>query len=637
MREDRTFAVELMLDSLKGNHMPLDAVHTSDLVELIELCNAKYRSGEPVVSDDFYDHALLAELRRREPDHEWFAEVEPEPVPVEGKTVKLPVRMLSTNKAYTLAEIEKWANDVVKVGLSLGLPESDILFRVTPKLDGFAAYDDGTTLYTRGDGYSGTDITRAFERGLLVSGLGTRGQGPGEIVVYKKYFEDELADSFENTRNVIASVIKEGNLDVKIATAIRSGGVVFMPFSVLGGGIFTKLGILKQLDDLWTFENNSSSFDTDGLVIEAIHEGIKQAMGHTNHHHRWQIAYKKNTEFHDIEVEGLQWQTAKSGRITPVVLLKPTKVSGVTISKATGHHAGNVIQNRIDWGAIVRVCRSGQVIPYIESVIKPAGSVGYPNNCPSCVAPTELVGDNLMCTNTFDCPAQIERTIEHFFKTIGNCDGFGPAVIEKICATGLQAIDDVYQMGPVAFKYAGFGEKTAYNLYRELEASLSRPIEDWRFLAAFGLPGVGKGGCERLLKHHALHDVFGLTADEIVRIDGFAEKTAKNLVESLARIKPQFDALVNSFTLTETLRGRTANSPISGKTLVFTGTMQNGNRDAMEKQAKALGAEVSGSVSSKTDYLVCGENVGKAKTDAAAKHGVEVLFENDYLALIAGI
>ena len=603
--------------------------------KVARLKNEEYRSGSPTMSDAAYD-AMMAAGAELFPNNAWFNQKEVEPDAIEGKTVTLPQRMLSTNKAYSHKEIEKWISDVEAVGKSLGI--SDIFFRITPKLDGFAAYDDGKTLYTRGNGRQGTDITRAVERGLSIS---IRGQGAGEIVVEKTYFTEELAEHFENSRNIIAGVIKEGDLDPLIKEAIVDGAIVFKPFSSLNGWTRDANELLEELEDMWESNLRTCSFDTDGLVIESLSPKIKEVMGSTNHHHRWQIAYKKNTEFHDIKVTGLVWQTSKNGRLTPVVQLEPTKVSGVTISKATGHNWGNAYNHGIDSGAVVRVCRSGLVIPYIESVISPCNeyrNIRTPEQCPSCNSPTEIDGDNLLCTNAETCPAQIEGMIEFFFKTLGNCDGFGPKVIERLCEVGARSAVDIYKTSIADLMACGFGAKTAVNLFDELVASRQRPIEDWRFLAAFSIHNVGKGGCERLLKHHRLADVFNLTADEIMVIDGFAQKTADSFVKSLKNIKPQFDALMRlSFNLVETsfASEEGATSSITGKTVVFTGSMQHGKRGDMEKQAKALGAIVGSSVSSKTSYLIIGENVGAAKTSAAEKHGVKVITEEEYLKLVA--
>jgi len=549
--------------------------------------------------------------------------------------LKLPERMLSTQKVYSIAEIEKWSDNVVKVGRNLGV--TDFQFKITPKLDGFAAYDDGKILYTRGDGRNGTDITRALDRGMLVSGK-KRGQGPGEIVVDKNFFKLELSDKYENSRNIISGVIKEGELDKAIALTVKVGAVCFQPFSGLNSVVRNKDELIEDINFIWDDILQGCPFDTDGLIIEVTNEQIKDVMGSTNHHHRWQVAYKRNTEFHDIRVIEVKPQTAKTGRITPVAILEPTKVSGVTISRATCHHYGNVVSKGIGPGAIVEVCRSGLVIPKIESVIKSV-EVDLPQECPSCGAPTEMDGDDLLCTNTETCPAQIERTIGYFFETLGNCDGFGPKIIESICAHAQfkdvrVTICDFYSDVMLYVTGQLFGSKTASNLLNELTASRRRPIEDWRFLAAFSIHNIGKGGCEKLLKHHRLAEVFDLTVEDIIKIDGFAEKSANSLVRSLANIKYQFDQLMEmGFNLIESPLASELNvaSPIAGKTIVFTGTMVKGSRDDMEKHAKALGAKVSGSVSRNTDYLVCGSNVGAKKIESAENNNVVVISEDDYL------
>ena len=621
------------IDMPKINAMVVKLSERPDVAQFVKVANDAYRAGSPIVDDWVYDNVVLKALTIADPGHLYLQQVEPEPEAVFGKTVELPERMLSTNKAYSHDEIKKWVLDVQASGKKFGLSDRDIWFRVTPKLDGYAAYDDGERIYTRGNGRQGTDITRVLERGMTVVSS-QRGLRNGEIVVAKEWFQNELAEQYENSRNVIAAVIKEGELDEDIKLAIAAQAIVFQPFHALNGWLMLGDELLQKLEEVWELNSRTCPYDTDGLVIEAYNDDIKRDMGSTNHHHRWQIAFKKNSEFHDIEVTGLQWQTAKTGRITPVVLLKPTKVSGVTISKATGHHAGNVLKQGIDTGAIVKVCRSGQVIPYIESVVRKAPFVALPVACGSCGSPTKKEGDNLMCSNTTDCPAQIENTLEYFFKTIGTCDGFGPKVIEAICKQGYNTLSAIYQMDQRDFEDCGLGAGISSNLCEQLNRSEQIEIEDWRFLAAFSIPLVGRGGCEKLLSHHLINEVFSLTIDDVVQIDGFAETTAQSLIKSLARIKDEFDFLAPRFKLKSTKASLTEKSPITGKTIVFTGSMEKGSRGDMEKHAKSLGAKVSSSVSSKTDYLVCGANVGASKTEAAKKHGVRVLSEMDYLQLL---
>ena len=188
-----------------------DELAIDSLVELLTVANALYRSGYPYFNDSEYD-GFIAALEKREPGHSYLTSVEPEFL-AESKTVQLPQKMLSTDKAYSFEEIKKWTDRLVKAANELGIAESEIEIRVTPKLDGYAAYDDGSKLYTRGDGFRGQDVTRAFYKGLQVANNGARGLGPGEIVIKKSYFDQELSVLFENSRNIQAAIIAEKKVD----------------------------------------------------------------------------------------------------------------------------------------------------------------------------------------------------------------------------------------------------------------------------------------------------------------------------------------------------------------------------------------------------------------------------------------
>lgn len=152
----------------------VESVSDAELTDFLQIANALYRGGEPVISDADYDFVYLAELKKRHPDHPLLHSIEPEPT-FAGKTVDLPVIMLSTDKAYSLEEVERWASRIEKAAQEIGTDLLSLTFKVTPKLDGYAAYDDGQTLYTRGDGRKGQDIGRVFERGLQVANKGQRG------------------------------------------------------------------------------------------------------------------------------------------------------------------------------------------------------------------------------------------------------------------------------------------------------------------------------------------------------------------------------------------------------------------------------------------------------------------------------
>jgi DNA ligase (NAD+) len=459
-------------------------------LNFLKAANAMYRSGDPYIDDLTYDavQTLFAGLY---PEHEFVNQIEPEII-VDGKTVALPVRMLSTDKAYSKDDIIKWVERIQKAAQELDISAHDIIIRVTPKLDGYAAYDDGRVLYTRGDGSKGRDISIVFDRGLKVGGRGLRGLGQGEIVISKSYFADKLSEYFDNSRNMQASIIAEKNVDERVQQAIDDGAALFFPFSELKnweGCIPEFLDSFETItQDIW----QSSDYDVDGVVIETIHSEIKEFMGFTKHHYRWQIAFKANTEKAEVLVNGVTPQTSRTGRITPVVELAPTRLSGALISRATAHHYGMVKAKGIGPGAVIELVRSGLVIPKIERVITSA-EAAIPDSCPSCGSHVVWDGDNIVCPNTTDCPAQAENTIIHFFKTLANIDGFGPATISILYAHGIKTIHDIYTLmdQPEKLIECGFKEKTINNLVSQLKLSQTIAIEDWRFLAAFGVVRLG--------------------------------------------------------------------------------------------------------------------------------------------------
>ena len=618
--------------------MDEDALTDDELVEFLQVANALYRGGAGIISDAEYDFTFIAELRRRNPYHPFLSQVEPESAFI-GKTVDLPVRMLSTEKAYSKKEIEQWAARIKKAAMEVGRDFAMLRFKVTPKLDGFAAYDDGEHLYTRGDGRRGTDISRVFERGLSVANGGRRGLGAGEIVVDRRYFDEKLAPFFENPRNFQSSVIKEKELEEHAEKAILENAAVFHPFSLLPSWEGTWQELIGDFDAIILRMRSSVNYDVDGAIIEITDDELKDNLGATRHHHRWQIAYKENAETAQVKVLKVVPQTSRSGRVNPVAEVEPTRLSGAMIQRATAHHYKLVLDKGIGPGALIELTRSGEVIPKIERVITPVTPV-IPDQCPSCGSELIWDGEYLYCTNNIECPAQIASTMEHFFRVLRNVDLFGAATIEKLYEHGIRSVDQIYKLDSQAFMKMGFGPKQSENLVDQLARSREERIEDWRFLAAFGIFRLGQGNCEKLLGNHRLEDVFGLSEAEIIKIEGFAEKTASAVIKGLKRIKPLFQQLMSlGFNLERTpLLSEAENShpesQINQLQIIFTGTMKHGTREEMEKEAKSFGAKIGKSVTSKTDILVAGDNVGATKINDARKKNVRIITEEEYLQMI---
>ncbi|MBT4911524.1 MAG: DNA ligase, partial [Alphaproteobacteria bacterium] len=506
------------------------------LIEFCIIANQRYRIGSPIISDEDYDFIFLHELAKRLPNHPFLKKVEDEIEGFSEEKIKLPQKMLSTDKAYNWEEVNKWLERVTKFSSDINYLLADIQIKGTAKLDGFAGYDDGNKLYTRGDGNKGSDISRVFERGLGVFNNSERGQGPGEIVVKRSYFEKYLSNHFEYPRNFQASLIKEKELDKLAIDAIRAKAALFVPFNQLPHWLGDIDEFKKQFLDIVSQLEGGVDFDIDGVVFEIVNPELKKHMGSNRKFHRWQIAFKENKEKAQVKVLSITAQVGRTGKITPVAELEPTQLSGATIYRATGHHYGLVKDQGLGAGSVIELTRSGLVIPKINKVLKTA-EVYIPTNCPSCRHKLSWDSDFLMCLNHEKCPEQITGKIIYFFRILANNDGFGHATIQKLYAEGIRQVSDIYLLNEAKLMSMGFGEKTSHNLINQLIRSRKESIEDWRFLAAFGAQRLGMGNCENLLKNYSIEKIFDLPVKDISNIDGFAEITAELIFDGLTLIK----------------------------------------------------------------------------------------------------
>ena len=624
------------VEKIANQNILISDLSDDELAEFCIIANRMYRDGKSIVSDQDYDFVFLAELAKRLPDHPFLQKLESENEGFSEEKVKLPERMLSTDKAYSWEEVQKWLERITKSAEEINLPLKDVQLKGTAKLDGFAGYDDGERLYTRGDGNKGSDISRVFKRGLGVFNDSQRGQGAGEIVVKRSYFESHLSNHFEYPRNFQASLIKEKELDHFALDAITNKAALFVPFSQLPQWSGDITAFTDNFESIVNELESGVDFDVDGVVFELVNEELKTHMGSNRKFHRWQIAYKENKEKAQVKVLSVTAQVGRTGKITPVAELEPTLLSGATIYRATGHHYGLVKEQGLGSGSVVELTRSGLVIPKINKVLKPA-EVDIPKRCPSCGAELSWESDFLMCLNHESCGDQIVGKMVYFYKVLANNDGFGQATIKKLYENGIRQVSDIYALDEAELMSMGFGEKTSQNLVNQLIRSRQESVEDWRFLAAFGVQRLGMGNCENLLKHHSLKQLFDLSVEDIANIEGFAELTAELIFNGLDLIKPQYEILISGgFELEKTMllsQATQHDHPFQNKKIVFTGAMSQ-PRAALQKQAKAHGIAVSSSVSSKTDFLIIGENVGQSKLKAAKVNDVVILTEEEYLKIL---
>jgi len=603
----------------------LKRMETSILIATIERLEQAYRNGKPEVSDNEFDHVYLAELERRNPDHPLLNRIGTENDFGFGKVVH-PQPMLSTAKTYDMEGIAKFCQRVAAMADSINIDPATIEYRVTAKLDGMAARYDGQQLVTRGDGLKGNDITSAIGKGVVMDGPGI-----GEIVMSKAYFEGNLIESFSHPRNVVVGAVGADILSRESQIALTSGAIRFVNYQNLHAIICDASTLLEKLEDIHMQFLQETEYPIDGIVIEVVDEAIKVKMGANSHHHRWMLAKKIKGEHAITTVVDIEWRTGRTGRITPTVILDPVHLSGAKISRVTAHHAGNVKKLGIGEGATLRILRSGEVIPFIDKVIHPVESVNIPTQCPACGTTITWDRDFIIC-DADDCISKSIRHLFHYFKTIENIDLFGEKTLEKIVNHGYRDLLSIYQLTARDFESCGFSLKQAENLVAELQRSRTVAVEDWRWLAALGILHLGRGNSKRLLKVHALESLNCLSIEDIEKVDSFGSIVAPSVHCNLKKLWPTIEGLMEiGFNLVK------SNTPtggvLSGKRIVFTGTMER-SRKEIEEQARQLGAEVQSSIRKNTDWLIIGNKVGASKLTKAEKTGIEIVPFATYKVLI---
>ncbi len=610
-----------------------------DLYNQLVEANKAYRAGSPIMSDTAYD-ALTQKLSDLDPDHPYLKSIEPEKVD-QGEAVPHVRPMLSTEKVYDLDVLQAW----------LGSYPEGTTFRVTPKLDGCAAQLEGNTLKTRGTGLRGTDITHLYSWGLVDE---TGGDGVGEIVLLSSFWDDRnLGKTFKHPRNVVVGAIGASYPEDHVADAYAAGAIRFLRFDNLPNFTGTSEAVLQQLQgDLWERLENSVDCVIDGLVIEVTDEAIKTEQGASSNHHRWMRAFKRKGDIASTTVHDVTWQVGRLGSITPVLEVEPVFLSGATISRITAHNVAYAEEHFIGVGAEVTFVRSGEVIPKHESTEQP-GVVEVPTNCPSCG--TELIrsGVSLNCPNTSLCEEQRTQMLRHWFKLLP-ADEFGPATLQALYRAGFKTVRSLYHAR--SLRVEGISPHMAEKLSEQLDRSMTVPVEDWMWLAAWGLPGLGRGTSKRILKHIPLEALLaGVSTVLLTEIPTVGEKTARQVVFGLDRVAADAQDLLPEFNLERTqivdswrhmytpeqldLLGPVVTfasdtvSPFTGKRILFTGTMSLGTRNEMKKKAELLGATVASSVSKKLDILVVGAKPGSKLAKAEKLGTVQILTETEWVEL----
>lgn len=597
------------------------------VAELKKYDHAYYVTTKPLISDSEYDE-LRKELQRWDPNNDYFDDVGASVVDGEKYTHTEP--MLSTSKTWNSEQLQSFVERIHKEAKEIGVKK--VQFKVTPKLDGMAGKYKKGVLATRGNGRTGNVVTHVFDLGVVP--IGGKKEGVGEIVMSQSYFDEYLSDKFSHPRNVVVGAVNADTIRPIITKTLQAGKIHFVRYATLPTWTGSGSDLVAKVSEITLDLAGKVDYPLDGMVAEVTSDKVKKHMGATNHHHRWQTAIKSEGEVKETTVLDIGWQTGRTGKITPVLRLETIEVDGANISNVTAHHAGNVKSLKLGKGAKVEIIRSGGVIPKLKSVVK-TSSPDIPDGCPICGGDVKWKNDFLYCTNHDSCPAQAQTGLFYFFKTIENAKGFGPKTLEVLVDNGYVSIESVFALKEQDFIDMEFGDKQAENLEGALKDSIDTEIEDARFLAAFGIEDLGIGASRKLLAAHSFDSLNTLTQEDINAIDGFGEKTSESISTALIERWPTITHIKGlGFTLKATpltSEFESIESPIAGKTILFTGKMEQ-NRAEMQEEARELGAIVVSSVSGKLQILVTGAKASASKI-AKAKNAT-VYTEAEYNSLI---
>lgn len=332
-------------------------------VEQLKEWNEAYRGGNPLVPDYVYDE-LLETLPE---NHPYRNSVEPEKL-YKGR-IKHDKPMLSMQKTKTKEGMERWVEGIRCAIYDLGLDPRDIDFRATAKLDGIAGRRDGHKFVTRGDGQYGNDVSDCEDKGVVVSYTQSE-HCLGEFVIKKDYFQENLSKEFTHPRNFVSGAIMSDTLNSLTGKAFKDKAIVFQAYHELPHISYSILNLLEDFREIERDISDSVNYQIDGVIFEILNDKVKEYMGETEHHPNWAIALKPEDKKYYSTIAEIKWQTGRTGKVTPVVIIEPVIIDGVEVRRATAHNAKNVLDMGLRPNVKIELIRSGSVIPYIVRTIK---------------------------------------------------------------------------------------------------------------------------------------------------------------------------------------------------------------------------------------------------------------------------
>lgn len=640
-----------------------------------------YVLDSPEISDQDYDRFFreLEELEKKYP----YLITPDSPTqrvgapPLESfKTVTHNLPMLSLGNAFTEEEIIEFDRRLKRF-----LKDNrEITYVAEPKLDGLAVelvYLDGVFAVgsTRGDGMAGEDVTQNLKTiksiplkviTKKITTIPTRLEVRGEVFIGITSFhelnrqKDEKGEPrFANPRNAAAGSLRQ--LDSSI-TAKRPLDIFCYGVGLVEGyPLHSQWEVLKTLPH-WGFKVNSRvqlcnnikevieyyrhletireelTYEIDGMVIKVNDFFLQEKLGAISRSPRWALAYKFSPRQATTKIINIIPQVGRTGAITPVALMEPVSISGVTVSRATLHNQDEIDKKDIRVGDTVVIQRAGDVIPEVVSVIKekrPKKTVPFRISpaCPVCGSQVvRLEGEAVYRCLNLSCPAQLKKAIKHFAsKRAMDIDGLGDKLVDKFVEEGIiRNVADLYALkAEDLVLLERMGEKSAANIINAIEGSKERDLD--RFIYGLGIRNVGEHLATILSERYPhLEDLMNAKEDELTQINEIGPEVARSIVSFFSQ-KGNRDLIqrLKNIGIKLSAKRKKKEGALLGKTIVFTGTLTRFTRNEAEKLAESLGAYISSQVSKKTDFVVAGVDPG-SKYDRAKDLNITILNEDEF-------
>jgi len=638
-----------------------------------------YLKAEPVISDGQYD-GLLRELKRFEAEYPEYAA---EDSPTRSVGAAIPNKFVKVEHNALMLSLDS-VND------STGAEHFDqtcskesggrIDYAAEPKLDGISielVYENGNFKggSTRGDGRVGEDVTANLKTIKSVPKRITGKSVPGylsvrgEVMMHIKDFQalnkkqiDDGGVVFANPRNVAAGSMRQ--LDYRITASRKLRVYCYRILKISEGMPRTQLESLKLLKEMgfntpinvkhcrgiasaiqyhhdMEVKRDELDYEIDGVVIKVNDLDLQERLGRRTTNPRWAVAYKFKPRKEITRLENIVVQVGRTGVITPLALLQPVEVGGVTVSRATLHNMDQITKLGVKIGDYVKVHRAGDVIPYIGEVMKEKRTgkektFHFPTKCPSCGAKLEWEDVFCRCPAGLSCPKQMRETILNYVsKGAASIDGFSIKSVELLYAKGiLRKISDIYTLKREdLLKLDTWREKKTENLLRQIEKSKSITLD--RFIFGLGIKNVGRHIAVLLAdKFGTLEKIISSDEGMLTAINEIGPEIAKSItiffknkenIKEIERFK-KYGVIIHE-------RKTSRNGKLAGKKIVFTGTLKTMTRLDAKEKVEAEGGEVSSAVGAGTNILVAGENAG-SKLEKAKSKSIKVLSEEEFREMV---